>query len=66
MNVAKKIADVVTGGSISAAAKQQRLQQRAIADQKAKQDAVEAGQRRAASGGGFLAYVDDQLKDLLG
>lgn len=63
-NVTKKL---FGGGDTGMIEKAQRQQAAAIAEEKAKADAVEAGQRRARSGGrGLLAFVDDQLPSSLG
>lgn len=66
--VAKAIGNLFTGGAIKKAEREQKRMAAENAKQKQRQDAVEAGQRRAnnGSGGGFLAYIDEQLKDKLG
>jgi predicted transcriptional regulator len=64
--VAKAVANLFTGGAVKKAEREQRAQAREIAKQRARQDAVEAGLRRANAGGGFLGYVDEALKDTLG
>lgn len=64
--VAKAIGNLFTGGAIKRAEREQRAMAAENAKQKAKQDAVAAGQRRANAGGGFLAFIDEALKDKLG
>jgi hypothetical protein len=69
--LAKAIAKIFNPGAekaVKAAQKAQKAQAAELAEQKRKQDAVQQGQRRAGggAGGGFLGYVDDELKGLLG
>jgi hypothetical protein len=64
--LAKAVGNLFTGGQIKRAEREQKRIAAENAKQKSKQDAVEAGQRRANAGGGFLGYIDEQLKDKLG
>lgn len=66
MKIAKIIGNLFTGGAIKKAEREQKRIADENAKQKAKQDAVEAGQKRANAGGGFLAFIDEQLKEKLG
>lgn len=64
--VAKAIGNLFTGGQIKRAEREQKRMEAENAKQKAKQDAVEAGQKRANAGGGFLGFIDEKLKEKLG
>ncbi len=60
------IADTISGKSARLAKAAQDRQEQLLADERAKVDAADAGQRQAGmtGGGGLLAYVDDPKKML--
>jgi len=57
------VVDTITGESADLAKKAQKKQEAMLATERRNVDAVEAGQRQVAQGGGgLLAYVDDAIK----